>query len=612
MPRVRTQPKKATASYLKPDGKTGILQRGLGFFTGPLGMMMQLVSMSEMMGWGASMADGFAKTDGRKKWLAKPASWVAKALGFLPNMLRTSATDVMNKLDDRAVKKGTAITQPVAQPVSVAAMATQPVAVGAATAVATAPKPEPIVAGAASDLVPPSTYAEGATSEWRPARKTRLTQGIDDGLTLVADKVGGLVETYSDKTNKLAKAKDEMNAFEARMEKSAEKVKDKLRAPMGKIDYAKHSLGLSNNAEKLDAQAQWRAEMMVNSARDAKGDIVLEKYAEALTKGSATEDRKTGLSQGSQSKILDYAKKTKEERQIYEAEINYRKNPKQAIEHRLKNMTVADAVSTGYRVFAIASEGVSRFKSFRESLRALKQLTADMQGVSPKSISTWKLLFGKQTGMVKEARSQFFKGAVPGVGIFFASTMLEGFAHKKISQKFGYGSIAATMGSQMLFSQVQSLGGHLEQQNSFLEYYSAYRAAQAEGKQLGAQDYKDLAGSVITKMPVAKKLDSYGMTLIAQYYAINQTPLEQVMKDMNGGSKVLLERVEQGRAAMKEIQEQQAAAEAASDQAPLTQGTGQHTGQARNQPMGAAGGSFTDRILAEQAAGAGQQQAAAY
>ena len=252
----------------------------------------------------------------------------------------------------------------------------------------------------------------------------------------------------------------------------------------------------------------------------------------------------------------------------------------------------------------------SHIRQTKIGVRTIKQLMADLTGKDPSKISTFSALFGKASPVIKEARSQFWKTMLPQHLLFATSTVMQEVGAQKLKRKYGSNSMISTMGIPMAFQAIQGLGGLLGKGGTMLQTFADTRIAQEAGEQLSADNYATLLEAASKEIKALGGKVNHNTVLIAQYYAINQTPIAEVMKDVNAGKDTLMHRSQEGKQAIEQLnaarhasleaqQEQAAQANAVSDTAASpVQGAGTFTSQERNQPKGQGG--FVEKALAGQ------------
>lgn len=276
-------------------------------------------------------------------------------------------------------------------------------------------------------------------------------------------------------------------------------------------------------------------------------------------------------------------------------------NPAEQVLERARNVKLSEVLDYGIRYGEVLHEGAHNLHQAKIGIRTIKQLMADLSGKNPKNISTFTALFGSGVSpVVKEARRQFWKTMLPQNIIFGTTTVLQEVGARKLKRKFGSDHMLTTIGVPIAYQALQGLGqlfgGH---NNIMLQQYANMRITQEAGEPLGAQDYASLLTAASKDIKAIGGTANYNTTLIARYYASNNTPVAEVMKDINAGKEMLMQRSQQGAEAMKEYyaaQQAQEASQLPQPQAETGLVKGKFTAQERNQPKGGVG-SHAQQVL---------------
>lgn len=296
------------------------------------------------------------------------------------------------------------------------------------------------------------------------------------------------------------------------------------------------------------------------------------------------------------SRTIDKVSQTHEDIKELKDKKKFWANPGEGIKKRVNNMTMGEVADLTLRYGVVAQQGIQTVKTTKVGLRTLKQLIADLTGKDARTISTWKALFGKASPMVKEARSEFIKTTLINMIPFIGGTIAQEAASRKLSRHYGKDNTMVTIGVTAGFGMIQQLSGFFGSDNKMLETYAAARIAEEAGQQLSANDYKSILAYSSKDIKAIGGAMNHNTALIAEYYAANNTPIAEVMKDINAGKAKLMELSTQG----KEMVEQynmaaQAAAEVQNEQPVQDDAVvkGKFTANKRNQPQGK--GSFVDK-----------------
>ncbi len=276
-------------------------------------------------------------------------------------------------------------------------------------------------------------------------------------------------------------------------------------------------------------------------------------------------------------------------------------NPTQGLKDKAKNLTVGEVADFTLRYGMVAQQGLQSIKSTKIGLRTLKQLIADVTQQDASEISTFKALFGKATPMVKQARSQFFKSMLSQAIPFVGGTIAQEVASRKLGRMYGKDNTAVTIGITAGFGMVQQLSGMLFKDNTMLQTFADLRMGEEAGQELTAQHYALLLESASADIAKMNGRANYNTVLIAQYYALNNTPIAEVMQDINQGKETLMQRSHQGSEAMKQMQQATQMAQEVATQAPQKTDDvvkGKFTSQTRNQPT--TKGGYAEMAIANQ------------
>ena len=197
----------------------------------------------------------------------------------------------------------------------------------------------------------------------------------------------------------------------------------------------------------------------------------------------------------------------------------------------VKGMSVDEVVNHTARYSAYAVDAYQNVNAIRGGIRALKAITADVQGTQPNKVSTFKVLFGvNQPEIVRQARKQFFMGVMPGV----ISGGLGYLVSSQLTKRFGHTGMIGSMAGTMSFSAVAMLGNMVSSKNPMIDVYKAIKITQEQGQPV---DREMIGKFLAAASPELAKLGGEHSTntlLIAAYYAENNTPVAQMLADING------------------------------------------------------------------------------
>ena len=181
-------------------------------------------------------------------------------------------------------------------------------------------------------------------------------------------------------------------------------------------------------------------------------------------------------------------------------------------------------VYTGFGVQTIQTG-----KSFSSELRTLKQLYADLTGVSVNQISTMKALFGAAPPFVKEARHSIAKHILPEALVNVLSFVINlKLTRNNMSGKKQIALIAMQMGGGSVVSWLVGT-------ENFLPMYAALYDMQAKGQAVPPEAYAEFLG---TASKDARNDGGAGNTLVqavAIRYAERQASPAQIVKDIESG-----------------------------------------------------------------------------
>ena len=377
-------------------------------------------------------------------------------------------------------------------------------------------------------------------------------------------------------------------------------------------EYTEASKGITDQGEldkirKEVIDSRTAADKRILRKRNPRGIT-----AEIKQKILHNAEKKTGdkILSGDYSLAVDKVMVAKEDLDQLTDKKKFWDNPTEGIKNRAKDVTISEVADFTMRYGAVAHQAIGMVSSTKVELRTLKQLMADLTGADPRKISTFKALFGKASPLVKEARSQFIKSSLLGMIPLVGGTIAQEVASQKLKRKFGKDNNLVSIGVTAAFGMIQQLSGFMGGDNKMLETYAAARIAEEAGQQLTANDYSSILAISSNEIKGMGGVANHNTLLIAQYYEANNTPVSEVMKDINAGRATLIERSNQGKELVTQYNiANQAAVEvekahSVSDNKPLVQGEGKFTANKRNQP--ASQGSFAEKANASQAVGAAQ------
>ena len=186
---------------------------------------------------------------------------------------------------------------------------------------------------------------------------------------------------------------------------------------------------------------------------------------------------------------------------------------------------------------------------------------------------------------------------IPLVGGGIAQEM----ASRKLQRAYGKDNTVVTLAVTAGFGMVQQISGFFGKDNKMLETYAAARIAEEEGSALSANDYQSILAISSNEIKGMGGVMNQNTMLIAQYYAANNTPVSEVMKDINGGKATLALRSKQGKELVDQYRMANQAAAATQTEQTVADDTlvkGKFTADERNQPK--AGNSFADKATTSQ------------
>jgi len=198
---------------------------------------------------------------------------------------------------------------------------------------------------------------------------------------------------------------------------------------------------------------------------------------------------------------------------------------------RIANMNMQEAIQKGTNIAYNAMMVYHSASIMRSGMAALKQMHLDLTG---EKVGTFKLLFGSLPPMMKEARKQYLKSAIP----MALGNILGMVAGDIVSRRAGpsagmFKSIAMNIMPQMAVNKVAEF---IAGTNPMVNTYTTIYNTQAAGERAGVNDYAQLIACASANAKSAGGMDNQYVMQIAQYFTQNQASAGDVLRACSDGT----------------------------------------------------------------------------
>jgi hypothetical protein len=207
-------------------------------------------------------------------------------------------------------------------------------------------------------------------------------------------------------------------------------------------------------------------------------------------------------------------------------------DPKQGIENRLSQMSVADAAGAVMRYGGVALQVHGGISHAKLNMLSLKQMMADVTGQDAAKISTFKMMFGSVPPVVAEARKGLIKGVLPRVALLIGGALAQEKIFTALHRRIA-NPLLATGASTMAFQAIEGLGSLADSKNAILPLYHAIHLAQHTKQPVGKEAYYQLM--MVAASEDAKK-HRQSLMLVANLWEAKQMPIAQAMQEINKGT----------------------------------------------------------------------------
>lgn len=296
-------------------------------------------------------------------------------------------------------------------------------------------------------------------------------------------------------------------------------------------------------------------------------------------------------------------------------------DPEAVTQRRLSNQSIGAVVGKGFR---IADMGIRTYQSGKiasDGFGCVRHIMADVEGKEVTSVSRLKalgtignVLIGngaKYPPIVRQACKAYIRGIFPRMGILLGGMWLQDKVVNKVAERVS-NPMAVNMAASMAFEGTQQLNRIFAGQSALLQLYHSLHVAQHNGHPIpalpetaGQASYLSL---LLAGSPELRKMGgeySANARLIAGYYEMHQTPIAEVMQDLNKGEARWMEISQIAQQEFAAAKEQQAKA----DEQEKLQNTPDWLSRMQlKNPQKTLGADFTTRINAEKLAAAALKQ----